>query len=115
MVLVSKVALLTADLLLPARIFKFGFLADFLSRAVLVGFLTGVGLQVGIPMLGDMLGISTNAGNTILLGKHLLPGYRSRWWLTLAPSRRAQRSPSQHTASLSSARCLTATRARPPP
>ena len=38
MALVGTVALLTAGLLLLARIFKLGFLADFLSRTVLVGF-----------------------------------------------------------------------------
>jgi sulfate permease, SulP family len=64
--LVSMVALLTAAFLLLARIFKLGFLADFLSRTVLVGFLAGVGLQVGISMMGDMLGLTTNAGNTIV-------------------------------------------------
>ena len=58
MALVGMVALLTAGLLLLARIFKLGFLADFLSRTVLVGFLTGVGLQVGIAMLSDMFGVT---------------------------------------------------------
>jgi sulfate permease, SulP family len=57
--LVAMTALLTAGLLLLARIFKLGFLANFLSRTVLVGFLTGVGFQVGIAMIGDMLGIET--------------------------------------------------------
>jgi MFS superfamily sulfate permease-like transporter len=66
MALVSMLALLTAALLLLARVFKLGFLADFLSRTVLVGFLAGVGLQVGISMLGDMLGLATSAGNTIV-------------------------------------------------
>ncbi len=56
--LASVVALLTAGLLLLARIFKLGFLADFLSRTVLVGFLAGVGVQVSIAMLGDMLGMT---------------------------------------------------------
>jgi len=56
--LVGAVALLTALWLLAARIFKLGFLADFLSRTVLTGFLAGVGLQVGIAMLGDMFGIA---------------------------------------------------------
>jgi hypothetical protein len=37
---------------------KLGFLADFLSRTVLVGFLTGVGIQVGVAMLGDMFGVA---------------------------------------------------------
>ncbi|HET7252178.1 MAG TPA: SulP family inorganic anion transporter, partial [Xanthobacteraceae bacterium] len=50
MALVGMVALLTAGFLLLARILKLGFLADFLSRTVLVGFLTGVGVQVGIAM-----------------------------------------------------------------
>jgi len=44
-----------------ARIFRLGFLADFLSRTVLVGFLTGVGVQVGVAMLGDMLGLTVTA------------------------------------------------------
>jgi len=41
--LASLVALLTAVLLLLARLLKFGFIADFLSQTVLLGFLTGVG------------------------------------------------------------------------
>jgi SulP family sulfate permease len=59
--LAGVVALLAAALLLLARVFKLGFLADFLSRTVLVGFLAGVGLQVGIAMLGDMLGLVSSA------------------------------------------------------
>ncbi len=61
MALVSMVALLTAGLLLTARVFKLGFLADFLSRTVLVGFLTGVGFQVGIAMLSDMCGVAVSS------------------------------------------------------
>jgi MFS superfamily sulfate permease-like transporter len=44
-------------MLLLARIFKLGFLADFLSRTVLVGFLSGVGVQVALGELHGMLGI----------------------------------------------------------
>jgi len=64
MALVGVVALLTAALLLVARLFKLGFLADFLSRTVLVGFLAGVGVQVGIAVLGEMLGIVVGAHRT---------------------------------------------------
>ena len=62
--LVAVVALITTALLLLARIFKLGFLADFLSRTVLVGFLTGVGFQVGIAMLGGLLGIAVGSPRT---------------------------------------------------
>jgi len=57
--LAGMVALLSAAMLLLARLFQLGFLADFLSRTVLVGFLGGVGLQVAIAMCGDMLGLAT--------------------------------------------------------
>jgi len=62
--MLGVVALLAASMLLVARAFRLGFLADFLSRTVLVGFLAGVGLQVGIAMLGDMLGIAAGAPST---------------------------------------------------
>ena len=65
MALVGMLTLLTAGLLLLARVFKLGFLADFLSRTVLVGFLTGVGIQVGIAMLGGMLGINVMSHRTL--------------------------------------------------
>ena len=65
MALVGVLTLLTAGLLLLARIFKFGFLADFLARTALVGFLTGVGVQVGIAMLGEMLGVDVQSHSTL--------------------------------------------------
>src|SRR6266542_3482544 len=37
---------------------RLGFLANFLSRTVLVGFLTGVGIQVAARQLPDMLGVT---------------------------------------------------------
>ena len=64
--LVGMVALLTAGFCWSARIFKLGFLADFLSRTVLVGFLTGVGVQVGISMLSDMFGIAVGSRHSLL-------------------------------------------------
>ncbi len=63
--LAGTVALLTAGLLLLARILKLGFLADFLSQTVLVGFLTGVGFQVGIAVFGGMLGLEIESHKTI--------------------------------------------------
>jgi high affinity sulfate transporter 1 len=65
MALVGMLTLLTAGLLLIARVFKLGFLADFLSRTALVGFLTGVGVQVGVAILGDMLGVAAPSHRTL--------------------------------------------------
>src|SRR5580700_6527228 len=59
------VALLTAGLLMLARLLKLGFLADFLSRTVLIGFLTGVGFQVGIAVLSEMLGVEVHGVNPV--------------------------------------------------
>jgi SulP family sulfate permease len=50
-------ALMAAAMLILARIAKLGFIADFLSRTVLIGFLTGVGIQVAIGQISGMLGI----------------------------------------------------------
>jgi sulfate permease, SulP family len=74
MAFVGMVALLTAGFLLVARVLQLGFLADFLSRTVLVGFLTGVGLQVGVAMLGDMLGVAVQSHRTLGQGWEILQG-----------------------------------------
>ena len=63
--LAGLVALMTGGCLIVARLLKLGFLADFLSQTVLVGFLTGVGLQVGIAVLGEMLGIEVRSNRTM--------------------------------------------------
>jgi SulP family sulfate permease len=64
--LAGAVALITAAFLLLARFLELGFIADFLSQTVLVGFLTGVGFQVGIAVLGQMLGLEISASRTLL-------------------------------------------------
>lgn len=74
MALVGMVALLTSGLLVLARIFKLGFLADFLSRTALIGFLTGVGVQVGTAMLGDMLGVNVASRRTLVELWQILQG-----------------------------------------
>jgi sulfate permease, SulP family len=63
--LASTVALLTAGFLLLARVLKLGFLADFLSQTVLTGFLTGVGFQVGIAVLSEMVGLEVHSNRTV--------------------------------------------------
>jgi len=64
--LAAIVAVLTAVILLLARLLRLGFIADFLSRTVLVGFLTGVGLQVGISVLSEMLGVPVDSHRPVV-------------------------------------------------
>jgi high affinity sulfate transporter 1 len=53
----AMVALMAGAWLILARFAGLGFIADFLSNTVLVGFLTGVGVQVAFGQIGGMLGI----------------------------------------------------------
>jgi high affinity sulfate transporter 1 len=62
--LAGLAALLAGGLLLLARLARLGFLANFLSRTVLLGFLTGVGIQVAARQLPDMLGVSVAGTST---------------------------------------------------
>jgi MFS superfamily sulfate permease-like transporter len=84
--LASMVALLTAGCLLLARLLRLGFLSDFLSRTVLIGFLTGVGFQVGIAVLGEMLGIPVSSKTTLGQLVTVLEKLRDLHWPTLAVS-----------------------------
>ena len=63
--LAGLVALMAALFLLVARVVRLGFLADFLSRTVLIGFLTGVGIQVACGQVSGLLGIPKGTGVTL--------------------------------------------------
>src|ERR1700730_10305082 len=63
--LAGLAALLAGAMLLAARLARLSFLANFLSRTVLVGVLTGVGIQVAVGQLPDMLGATAAGGQTL--------------------------------------------------
>ena len=63
--LAGLAALLTGGMLLVARLARLSFLANFLSRTVLVGFLTGVGIQVAAGQLPEMLGVTAAGDQTL--------------------------------------------------
>lgn len=86
MALASMVALLVAAFLLLARLLRLGFLADFMSRTVLIGFLTGVGFQVGTAMLGGMFGIAVESRQTVAQFLTVLVNLPGLHWPTLAVS-----------------------------
>jgi len=59
----SLTALVCGVMLLIARLLRLGFLGDFLSASVLIGFLTGVGIQVLAGQIPDLLGVPKGSGN----------------------------------------------------
>jgi SulP family sulfate permease len=75
--LAGWVALLTGAFLLLGRLLRLGFIADFLSRTVLIGFLTGVGFQVGIAVLGETMGLPVHARSTIGQAGEIVRGLRT--------------------------------------
>ena len=62
----GMIALLAATLLLLGGLLKLGFLADFLSHTILIGFLTGVGIQISISELSEILGIPHGLNGTLM-------------------------------------------------
>jgi high affinity sulfate transporter 1 len=80
----SFIALICGGLLIIARVFRLGFLGDFLSASVLIGFLTGVGLQVSTGQLPDMLGIPKGSGAWLGQQWHLITSLGDISWTTSA-------------------------------
>ena len=70
-------ALLAGGLLLLARVARLGFLADFLSRTVLIGFLTGVGIQVAIGQVAGMLGIPKQTSGVPFFSNDLIEFFKT--------------------------------------
>jgi SulP family sulfate permease len=62
--LAGVLAFMVAAFLILARLVGLGFMADFLSRTVLVGFLTGVGIQVAAGQISGMLGLKGGGHGT---------------------------------------------------
>ena len=63
--LAGALAFMAAGFLILARTVGLGFMADFLSRTVLVGFLTGVGIQVALGQVAGMLGLKGGGHGTL--------------------------------------------------
>jgi sulfate permease, SulP family len=59
-------AIVTALLLFAAWLFRLGYLANFLSKAVLIGFITGLGLEVLTSQVQKIMGIHVDADRWIV-------------------------------------------------
>jgi len=77
-------ALLTGIILLLARILRLGFLGDFLSASVLIGFLTGVGIQVATGQIPDILGVPKGSGTWFQQQLAWITGIGEASWPTVA-------------------------------
>ena len=84
--LASALGLLVAAIFVGMRVARMGFLADFLSRPVLVGYMTGVGLSVAFGQLEKIAG-----GPVIAAGLGVLSGID---WLCRIQPPMSRRSPS---------------------
>jgi high affinity sulfate transporter 1 len=70
-------AIIVGGLLFVGRVARLGFLANFLSRTVLVGFLTGVGIQVATGQLGGMLGIPKQSASVDVVSGDLIKFFKT--------------------------------------
>ena len=68
----SLIAIVCGVMLLVARVLKLGFIGDFLSASVLVGFLSGVGIQVLTGQIPGMLGVPKGSGTWFQQQWHLI-------------------------------------------
>lgn len=86
--LTSVVAFVAGGMLLLSRILRLGFLADFLSRTVLVGFLSGVGVQVALGELHALLGFEKSGHGFLhqmaFTFQHLSETHWPTLWIALA-------------------------------
>lgn len=57
---IAVLGLVTAALLALMSLLRFGFMADLISRPVLIGFVSGVGVQLLIGKMPEMLGLSAH-------------------------------------------------------
>ncbi len=78
----SLTALVCAAMLGIARLLRLGFIGDFLSAAVLIGFLTGVGIQVLSGQIPGMLGIPKGSGRWLSQQWHWITNLDNLSWAT---------------------------------
>ncbi len=61
--LTAMLALLAGGVLVVAGLLRLGFLADFLARPVILGFVIGVALVIAVGQLPKLLGLTIESGN----------------------------------------------------
>lgn len=63
--LAALVALLVGGVFLAARVFRLGWVADYFSRAVLIGYIHGVAIVLALSQLGKLFGLDIEAHDPV--------------------------------------------------
>lgn len=82
---IATLGVLTGATLIAMGLLKFGFLADFISRPVLIGFISGVGVQLILGKFPEMLGMEAH-GNLIAKVVHIFSNLGEIHWQTVGLS-----------------------------
>jgi high affinity sulfate transporter 1 len=64
--LAAALALIVGGIYLAARLLRLGWVADYFSQAVLVGYITGVAILIVLGQLGKLVGISSEHDNAVV-------------------------------------------------
>ncbi|RZU66695.1 high affinity sulfate transporter 1 [Microterricola gilva] len=78
-------AILCGLMFFAAAFFKLGFLANFLSKPILIGFVGGLALDIMVSQIAKMLGVSINSGGEFIeKATDLVTGLGGiNWWSAL--------------------------------
>ena len=63
-VMTVALAIVTGLVFLAAGLIKMGWVTNFMSKAIMAGFITGMAIQIIVGQLGKVLGVSLGDGNT---------------------------------------------------
>ncbi len=83
-VLAAMLALLTGALLILSGLARLGFLADFFSRPVLLGFINGVAVIIIVSQLPQLLGVTVEADSTLGTLWRVVTHIGDAQWRTIA-------------------------------
>jgi sulfate permease, SulP family len=83
-VLAAMLALLTGVVLILAGLLRLGFLADFFSRPVLLGFINGVAVIIIVSQLPQFLGLQVSANSTLGTLWEVIAHLGDAQWRTIA-------------------------------
>ncbi|TQM64668.1 high affinity sulfate transporter 1 [Humibacillus xanthopallidus] len=81
--LAAMLALLVGGVFLVARLARLGWIADYFSQAVLVGYITGVAIVLILGQLGKLLGVSSDADGAIREAADVLAHVGDANWTTV--------------------------------